>query len=101
MFTYDTNTFNDSLEVSLDGRPLGTLVKNYVGAYVSVDTGGTIQGIREEREDAACLLVGDPGTAKRQCERVAEAKQDNEDREWEQYCHDKSDPHDHAWGCDR
>jgi hypothetical protein len=34
MFTYDTNTFNDSLEVSLDGRPLGTLVKNYVGAYV-------------------------------------------------------------------
>lgn len=98
VYTFDANSFNDSLEVYLDGRPLGTLVKNYVGSYVAVDTSGTIQGVYLTSEAGADGLLGGPRYAVEQDRERAEAEQRERDSEWERYCRDKADPYDIAWG---
>lgn len=88
MFDFTTTTFNDSAEISIDGRPLGSAVRGAYG-WVAQDLNGSIVGHQlDTREDAACVLFGIDGP---------QAKRDKA----EAYAKSKSDPHDAAWGDDQ
>lgn len=85
MFNFTTTTFNDSAEISIDGRPLGSVIRGAYG-WVAQDLNGKIIGHQlDTREDAAHALFGTEGP---------QAKRERLD----QYAHDKADHHAIAWG---
>lgn len=90
MFTFDDNGAG-GYDVHLDGRPLGHLVKTHAGSWVGVDVSDRTHGPLRGREAVAMLMLGESREA-------AEARQREQDADWEDYARSKSDPYAEAWG---
>ncbi len=61
MFDFTPNSFSDSVEIVIDGRPLGHAVRGHYG-WTAQDVGGSIIASQlDTKVDAAYALWGEDG----------------------------------------